>query len=126
MNCQAASRVIMKIGFWIFVVLLVGGGGLAGYWSGHYEGVRKTSIETQLFLRELGQETDLENYLKGHGQEKWADKLRVYGIGGPTSYLHSRGDSVTSILVGITCVTVGIGGLLSLLRREHVKPAARG
>lgn len=115
----------MKIGFWLFVVLLVSGGALAGYWSGHYEGVRKTSIETQLFLRELGQETDLENYLKEHGQEKWAGKLRVYGIGGPTSYLHSRSASATATLVGIACVTVGIGGLLSLWRREHVKPAAQ-
>ncbi len=114
----------MKTQFWIFVILLVGGGVLAGYWSGHYEAVRKTSIETQLFLRDLAHETDLENYLRQHGQEKWAVRLKAYGIGGPTSYFHSRSDSVTSILVGITAVAVGIGGLLSLWRREHDKPAA--
>lgn len=59
----------------MFVVLLVVGAALAGYWSGHYEGVRTTRIETQQFLRDFARSTDLETYLQQHGHQEWAGEL---------------------------------------------------
>lgn len=111
----------MKIRFWIFVALLGIGACLAGYSSGHYEGVRTTRIESQLFLRDFARETDLETYLQQHGQEAWVGKLAVYGIGGPTSYIHSYAPSNYATLAGIACVAIGLVGLLSLSRRQCEK-----
>src|SRR5436190_16051419 len=109
-NCVGAS--FMKPRFWIFAVLLLIGAVLAGYSSGRYEGVRRTRIETQQFLREFASATDLQTYLQQRGQKEWISKLAVYGIGGPTSYFHSKRPSAYAILAGIVCVTVGLVGLL--------------
>lgn len=115
----------MKSRFWIFILLLMIGAVLAGYSSGHYEGVRTTRIETQQFLREFAGATDLETYLQQHGQKEWTGRLAVYGIGGPDSYIHSYSSSSGLILAGIACVAVSLVGLMALLRRLHEKPAAR-
>jgi hypothetical protein len=109
----------MKLRFWIFAVLLLLGASLAGYSSGHYEGVRKTRIETQQFLREFTSTTDLETYLQQRGQKEWSGKLAIYGIGGPTSYLHSHTASAYPILGGIACIVTGLVGLLPLSRTHH-------
>src|ERR1041384_2806818 len=111
----------MKSRFWFFVVLLLTGAVLAGYASGQYEGVRKTHIETQQFLREFARSTDLETYLEQHGQKEWLGKLRVYGIGGPTSYIHSHTPSSYTIMAGIACVSVGLVRLFGLLGRQYEK-----
>lgn len=114
----------MKARFWFFALLLLIGAVLAGYSSGHYEGVRSTRIETQHFLREFARTTDLEAYLQQRGQKEWSGRLAVYGIGGPSSYIHSFGFSSYSILAGIACVAVGVVGLLPLLRGQYERPAA--
>ena len=109
----------MKSRFWVFAVFLLIGAALAGYSSGHYEGVRKTRIETRQFLREFARTTDLETYLQQRGQKEWSGKLAVYGIGGPTSYIHSYTSSGYLILAGIACVAVGLVGLLSVSRSRQ-------
>ena len=101
-------------------MLLLIGAALAGYSSGHYEGVRKTRIETQQFLREFASTTDLETYLQQRGQKEWSGKLAIYGIGGPTSNVHSHTSSAYLILAGIACIAVGLVGLLPLSRSRHV------
>jgi hypothetical protein len=114
----------MKARFWIFVVLLVTGAAFAGYWSGHYDGVRATHIETQIFLRDFARSTDLEAYLQQHGQQNWAGTLRVYGIGGPSSYIHSYGTSIYAVSAGVACVAIGLFGLLYVSRRIQQQVAA--
>ena len=114
----------MKSRLWLFVVLLMIGAVLAGYSSGHYEGVRTTRIETQQFLREFASATDLESYLQQRGQREWSDKLAIYGIGGSSSYIHSKSSASFSIMAGIVCVGVGLAGLLALSRRKHDGPVA--
>lgn len=113
----------MKARFWFFALLLLIGPLLAGYSSGHYGGVRSTRIETQQFLREFAHATDLETYLQQRGQKEWSARLALYGIGGPSSYIHSYGSSSYSILAGIACVAVGFVGLLPLLRGKSQRPA---
>lgn len=108
----------MKSSLWIFVVLVMIGAVLAGYSSGHYEGVRTTRIETQQFLREFASATELDTYLQQRGQKEWSGKLAIYGIGGPSSYIHSKSSASYSIMAGIACVAVGIVGLLALSRRQ--------
>ncbi|NOS71612.1 MAG: hypothetical protein HOP33_17010 [Verrucomicrobia bacterium] len=115
----------MKTQFWIFVLLLVIGAVLAGYWSGHYDGVRSTRIETQVFLRDFARSTDLEAYLQQRGQPEWANRIRVYGIGGSSSYIHSYRTSGYAVSAGIGCVGVGLIGLLFLSRRLGEKLAAQ-
>jgi hypothetical protein len=114
----------MKSRFWIFIVLVMIGAVLAGYSSGRYEGVRTTRIETHQFLREFASATELDAYLQQHGQKEWSGKLAIYGIGGPSSYIHSKSSFSYSILAGIACVAVGIVGLLVLSRRQYERPAA--
>jgi hypothetical protein len=114
----------MKASFWIFVLLVMIGAVLAGYSSGHYEGVRTTRLETQQLLREFAGATDLESYLQQRGQKEWGSKLAIYGIGGPSSYFHSKRSSSFSILAGIACVTIGVVGLLALSRSRHQRPVA--
>jgi hypothetical protein len=80
----------MKSRFWIFIVLVMIGAVLAGYSSGRYEGVRTTRIETHQFLREFASATELDAYLQQRGQKEWSGKLAIYGIGGPSSYIHPR------------------------------------
>jgi hypothetical protein len=94
---------------------------LAGYYSGHYAGVRETRIKTQQFLRDFTRSTDLEPYLEQQGKEEWIGKLAVYGIGGLTSYVHSHASARNAILAGIACVAVGIGGLLAFSRKPREK-----
>ena len=80
----------MNARFWICILFLVVGAGLAGYSSGHYEGVRATRIETQEFLQDFARSTDLEAYLRQHGQagmERKAASLR-----------HRRSDFIRSFL----------------------------
>ena len=108
----------MKTRFWIFIALLIFGAALAGYWSGHYEGVRTTRVETQQFLQDFDRSTDLESYLQQHGQQEWTVKLLVYGIAGPNSYFHSYNSSAYCVLAGIACVAVGIVGLSAFSRRQ--------
>ncbi len=109
----------MKTRFWIPVLLLIVGAALAGYWSGHYEGVRTTRIETQQFLRQFVSATDLETYLQAKGQSEWAGKLRVYGIGGPGSYVHSLKPTTYAVLAGVGGVAAGMIGLLALSRKPY-------
>ena len=106
----------MKTRFWIFAVLLLVGALLAGYASGHYEGVRRTRIETQQFLAEFAAATDLETYLQQRGQKEWSGKLATYGVGGPTSYIHAHTSSAYLILAGIALIAVGFVGLLPFSR----------
>jgi hypothetical protein len=114
----------MKSSLWICVVLVMIGAVLAGYSSGRYEGVRTTRIETQQFLREFSGATELDAYLQQRGQKEWSGKLAIYGIGGPSSYIHSKRASSYSITAGIACVAVGIVGLVALSRRQYQKPVA--
>jgi hypothetical protein len=109
----------MKTRFRIFIFLLLIGAASAGYWSGNYDGVRQIRIETQMFLRDFARSTDVEGYLQQHGQQEWVGRLRAYGIGGPTSYIHYYGGSVYAVLAGIACVAVGLVGLL---RNTRLKP----
>jgi hypothetical protein len=111
----------MKTRFWIFVLLLISGAVLAGYGSGHHEGVRATGSETRKFLNELARATDLQTYLQQHGHHVWASKLLFYGI---RPDLHSRISANRAILPGIACVAAGIVGLLNLFRRQHAKAAS--
>jgi len=112
----------MKTRFWIFVILLVVGAVIAGYSSGYYNGVRQTKIEAQFFLRDFTQATDLETYLQQQGYSDWVGRLRVYGIGGPASYIRSYDASVYTITAGVVCVAVGLVGLLFISRKKE--PAA--
>jgi hypothetical protein len=114
----------MKSRFWIFIVLLMIGTVLAGYSSGRYEGIRSTRIETQKFLREFASATELDAYLQQRGQKEWSGKLMIYGLGGPSSYIHSKSSASYSIMAGLACVAVGIVGLLALSRRQYERPAA--
>ena len=116
------TRLFMKSRFWIFAVTLIVGAVLAGYSSGHYEGVRTTRIETQQFLREFAAATDLDAYLQQRGQKEWSSKLATYGIGGQSSYLQSKSYSSYSSLAGIACIAVGIVGLLALSRKPYKRP----
>lgn len=114
----------MKSQFWMFVVLVVIGAVLAGYASGRYEGIRTTRLETQRFLSEFSSATELDAYLQQRGQKQWGGRLTSYGIGGPSSYLHSRSSASYLILAGITCAAVGIVGLAVVWRRHHEGPPA--
>jgi hypothetical protein len=114
----------MKLRLWSFVVLVMIGAVVAGYCSGRYQGVRSTRIETQQFLREFASATDLDAYLQQRGQKEWSGKLAIYGIGGPSSYIHSKGASSYAILAGIASVAAGVIGLVVLSRRQHERPVA--
>jgi len=52
----------MKPRFWISVVLILPGAGLARYQSGRFNGVENTRIATQQFLNEFARSTDPETY----------------------------------------------------------------
>jgi hypothetical protein len=104
----------MKPRFWISGVLKLIGDVLAGYQSGHSDGVRKTRIETQQFLGEFARPRDLETYLQQRGEPQRTLELTAYEPGAPG--VHSHGPSG---LAGVACVAVGIFGLLPLLRRRN-------
>jgi hypothetical protein len=106
----------MKRRFWTLIFLSIIGAAVAGYWSGHYDGVRSTCIETHQFLRDFVRSTDLETYLQQHGGQEWSGRLMAYGLVGPTSYIHFYGPSACAVSGGIVCVAIGLVGLLFLLK----------
>jgi hypothetical protein len=112
----------MKTLFWTFVILVIIGAAMAGYSSGHYDGVRRTRIETQIFLQDFTRSTEMETYLQQHGYSDWLGRLRVYGFVGPTSYIRSYGVSVYAVSAGVACVAVGLVGLLFMSRGRNKKP----
>ncbi len=108
----------MKPRFWISVVLILIGAGMAGYQSGRFAGEDYTCTTTQQFLKEFVRSTDLETYLQQRGQQQLMVQLTAYD--GPSSYGHSPGvrSQGPSIIVCVACAAVGIVGLLPLSRRK--------
>lgn len=100
----------MKPQLWTFIILIVFGAAFAAFWSGHYEGVRTTSNDANKFLREFARSTQVDSYLQQRSQQEWSGKLLIYGIGGPTSYLHAQHNA--AIALGMVVLAVGLGGVL--------------
>jgi hypothetical protein len=105
----------MKPRFWISVMLILIGAGMAGYQSGRFAGEEYSSAGTQRFLKEFVRSADLETYLQQRGQQHLMFQLTAY------NGVHSSGPSTT---VCVACAAVGIVGLLPLARRKHESPVA--
>jgi len=109
----------MKLRFWICVLLIVAGTGVAGYQSGRFAGEDSTRAATQRFLNELVRTTDLGAYLEQRGQQQLMLQLAAYdgpSLYGRTPGVHSQGPGVFAC---VACAAVGLAGLLPLSRRKQ-------
>ncbi len=114
----------MKPRFWISVVLVLIGAGMAGYQSGRFAGEDYTYAATQRFLKDFMRSTDLEAYLQQRGQQQLMFQLTAYD--GPSSQGHSPGvrSQGPSLIACVACAAVGIVGLLPLSRKKGENSAA--
>ena len=117
----------IKIIFWISAAFVIFGGVFAGYWSGHYEARRIDASDTSKFLREFARSTDQDIYLQQRGQKEWFGKLMMYGLAGPSSPVPTASFHSAAISVGITCLVIGLFGLMWVSKNvsSFVAPSAK-
>jgi hypothetical protein len=102
-----------------FVILCIFSAAFAGFSSARYEATRTAKLEANRFLREFTTATDVTSYLERSGQQEWVNRLKLYGLAGPTGYMRALTPSTRGIALGLVGVACGLFGFLFVERKTR-------